>query len=44
MLTRKEGMSVEEFQRYWREVHGPLLAGARGRREDSQSHELRETY
>jgi uncharacterized protein (TIGR02118 family) len=24
-LRRKEGMSLAEFQRYWREVHGPLV-------------------
>lgn len=26
-LRRKAGMSREEFQQYWREVHGPLVAG-----------------
>ena len=26
MLRRKPGMSSEEFHRYWREVHGPLIA------------------
>ena len=25
-LTRKDGMSREEFQRYWRENHAPLVA------------------
>ena len=25
ILKRKPGMSLEEFRRYWREVHGPLL-------------------
>ncbi len=25
-VTRKSGMAVETFQRYWREVHGPLGA------------------
>lgn len=24
-LKRKEGLSVEEFNRYWSEVHGPLV-------------------
>lgn len=24
-LRRKPGMSLEEFQRYWREVHAPLV-------------------
>lgn len=26
LLRRREGMSLAEFQRYWREVHGPLVA------------------
>ena len=26
-LRRKEGLSREEFQRYWRENHGPLMKG-----------------
>jgi uncharacterized protein (TIGR02118 family) len=26
-LRRKPGMSLEEFQQYWRERHGPLVAG-----------------
>jgi uncharacterized protein (TIGR02118 family) len=25
-LTRREGMSREEFQTYWRETHAPLVA------------------
>ena len=25
-LRRRPGMSVEEFQRYWRETHAPLVA------------------
>jgi hypothetical protein len=25
-LRRKAGLSLSEFQRYWREVHGPLVA------------------
>ncbi|HET8576967.1 MAG TPA: EthD domain-containing protein [Methylomirabilota bacterium] len=29
-LTRKPGLAVEEFQRYWREVHGPLIAAIPG--------------
>jgi uncharacterized protein (TIGR02118 family) len=24
-LRRKEGLSLADFQRYWREVHGPLV-------------------
>lgn len=29
MLKRKAGLSPEEFHRYWREVHGPLVASTR---------------
>jgi uncharacterized protein (TIGR02118 family) len=25
-VRRREGMDLEEFQRYWRETHGPLVA------------------
>jgi uncharacterized protein (TIGR02118 family) len=25
LLRRREGMSVEDFRRHWREVHAPLL-------------------
>jgi len=28
-VTRKEGMSVADFQVYWRDVHGPLCRAAR---------------
>lgn len=31
LLRRKPGMSREEFQKYWRETHGPLVAGHAGR-------------
>jgi uncharacterized protein (TIGR02118 family) len=26
-LRRRQGMSREEFQHYWREIHAPLVAG-----------------
>jgi uncharacterized protein (TIGR02118 family) len=29
-LRRKEGLSREEFQRYWRDTHAPLVAGHAG--------------
>ena len=29
MLYRKEGMSAEEFHRYWREEHSKIFAGIR---------------
>jgi uncharacterized protein (TIGR02118 family) len=44
LLTRKDGMSVDDFQRYWREVHGPLMAKVPGIRRYIQSHALPETY
>ncbi|MFW6092810.1 MAG: EthD domain-containing protein [Pseudomonadota bacterium] len=31
LLRRRPDVSVEEFQRYWREEHGPLVAGHAGR-------------
>ncbi|MCH8026200.1 MAG: EthD domain-containing protein [Chloroflexi bacterium] len=37
-ITRKEGMSVEEFQRYWRETHGPIAARIPGVRRYVQNH------
>jgi uncharacterized protein (TIGR02118 family) len=35
-LKRRSGMSVEEFHRYWRERHGPLVASTK-----SGSHVIR---
>jgi uncharacterized protein (TIGR02118 family) len=32
LLTRREGMSREEFERYWREQHLPLVAQLPGLR------------
>jgi uncharacterized protein (TIGR02118 family) len=29
-LTPRDGLSREEFTRYWREIHGPLVAGSPG--------------
>jgi uncharacterized protein (TIGR02118 family) len=29
LLKRKEGMSPAEFQAYWRDHHGPLIANSR---------------
>jgi uncharacterized protein (TIGR02118 family) len=43
-LTRKPGMSVEEFQHYWREVHGPLAAAIPVVRRYVQSHTRRSAY
>ncbi|KAI0644747.1 hypothetical protein C8Q79DRAFT_887184, partial [Trametes meyenii] len=27
LMSKKPGMTDEEFHKYWREVHGPLFAG-----------------
>lgn len=38
LLTRKEGLSHEEFVRHWVEVHAPLAHGVPGVRRYVQSH------
>ena len=38
LLTRKPGLAPGEFQRHWREVHGPLVARSPGVRRYVQSH------
>jgi uncharacterized protein (TIGR02118 family) len=43
-VTRKPGMPIEEFQRYWREVHGPLAALIPTVRRYVQSHTRRSAY
>src|SRR5262245_46695272 len=43
-VTRKPGMAVEPFQRYWREVHGPLGARIPVIRRYVQSHTRRSAY
>lgn len=43
-LTRKPGLPVDEFQRYWREVHGPLGAAIPVVRRYVQSHTRRSGY
>ena len=37
-VTRRPGLEVEDFQRYWREVHGPLAAHISQIRRYVQSH------
>lgn len=44
LLKRKAGMSVEEFQGYWRDAHGPIAAKIPGVRRYIQSHTLPELY
>ncbi len=43
-ITRKPGLSVEEFQRYWRETHGPIAGAIPGVRRYVQCHVLPELY
>lgn len=43
-ITRKPELSVEEFQRYWREAHGPIAARIPGLRRYVQCHVLPELY
>jgi uncharacterized protein (TIGR02118 family) len=43
-LTRKDGMSVDAFQAYWRDVHGPMIAGSPGLRRYIQAHACPEVY
>jgi uncharacterized protein (TIGR02118 family) len=41
---RKSGMSVEEFQKYWRKHHGPLATKIPGLRRYIQNHPMPELY
>jgi uncharacterized protein (TIGR02118 family) len=43
-ITRKKGLSVEEFQRYWRDTHASIAARIPGVRRYVQCHTLPETY
>jgi uncharacterized protein (TIGR02118 family) len=43
-ITRKAGVSVEEFQRHWRETHGPIAAKMPGCKRYVQSHVLPQLY
>lgn len=43
-LTRKAGLPVDEFQAYWRDVHGPIAASIPGLRRYVQSHTRRSIY
>jgi uncharacterized protein (TIGR02118 family) len=37
-ITRRRGMTLDEFSRYWREVHGPIGRRIPGLRRLVQSH------
>lgn len=43
-LSRRPGLSIEAFQRYWRETHGPLAALIPTIRRYVQSHTRRAAY
>ncbi len=43
-ITRKQGMSVEEFQRYWWETHRSIAARIPGVRRYVQCHTLPQLY
>lgn len=43
-ISKKPDMSVEEFQRYWREVHAPIAGAIPGVRRYVQSHVVPATY
>jgi len=44
MMNRKQGMSVQDFQSYWLNVHAPMIAKVPGMRRYVQSHSLPEVY
>ncbi len=44
MINRKQGMSVQDFQSYWLNVHAPMIAQVPGMRRYVQSHSLPEVY
>jgi uncharacterized protein (TIGR02118 family) len=44
MMHRKPGMSVQEYQDYWLNVHAPLIARVPGLRRYVQSHSLPGAY
>jgi uncharacterized protein (TIGR02118 family) len=43
-VTRKPGLEVEKFQRYWREIHGPIAAQIPMIRRYVQSHTRTSAY
>jgi uncharacterized protein (TIGR02118 family) len=44
MMKRKAGMSVEDFQSHWLNVHAPMIAKVPGMRRYVQSHSIPEAY
>ncbi len=43
-ISKKPDLSVEEFQRYWRETHGPIAGRIPGLRRYVQCHAVPELY
>jgi uncharacterized protein (TIGR02118 family) len=43
-ISKKPELSVDEFQRYWRETHGPIAGRIPGLRRYVQCHTAPETY
>lgn len=43
-IAKKPELSVEEFQRYWRETHGPIAGRIPGLRRYVQCHVIPELY
>ena len=43
-ISKKKDMSVEEFQRYWRETHAPIAGAIPGLRRYVQSHVVTAVY
>ena len=43
-ISKKPELSVEEFQRYWRDSHGPIAGAIPGLRRYVQCHTAPETY
>ena len=44
MVARKPGLTIQEFQEHWREVHGPLVAQVPGLRRYVQNPAVLEAY
>ena len=44
LVNRKAGMSVDDFQKYWRDTHGPLCQAASAMRRYVQNHTRRAIY
>lgn len=43
-ISRRRGITLEEFSRYWREVHGPIGRRIPGLRRLVQSHRVRQAW